>query len=177
MSKEAIYIGKVMVLKTFVLSRLWYATTIIPLSALTMTAAPRRGNIYSDQLVTINGEPSKAQNHLQKIVDLVHGFIWGSLTRTKLSKEALRLPYDRGGLNMVDIGTQANALLASQIPQIINSASDQPSSIYARFWFARNWDFYGNLRDKRFPELAFLNDCNHGTLLGKTWFKMHLGTT
>ena len=104
-----------MVLKTFVLSRLWYATTIIPLSTLTTTTDPRRGNIYSDQLVTINGEPSRAQNHLQKIVDLVHDFIWGSLTRTKISKEALRLPFDRGGLNMVDIGTQANALLQGRI--------------------------------------------------------------
>ena len=120
-----------MVLKTFVLSRLWYATTIIPLASVTKTAAPQRGSIYNDQLVTINGEPSRPQNHLQRIDDLVHGFIWGSLTRTKISKEALRLPYDQGGLNMVDIGAQANALLASQIPQIINPENDQPSSIFA----------------------------------------------
>ena len=76
---------------------------------------------------------------------------------------------------MVDIGSQANALLASQIPQIINPDDDQPSTLYARFWFARNWDFYGNLRDKRFPQLAFLNDYNHGILLGKTCYKTHTG--
>jgi hypothetical protein len=108
-------------------------------------------------------------------VDLVHEFIWGSSTKTKISKEALRLPYDRGGLNMVEIGSQANALLASQIPQIINPDDDQPSSLYARFWFARKWDFYGNLRDKRFPQLAFLNDYNHKTLLGRTCYKTNTG--
>jgi hypothetical protein len=77
--------GKVVVANHLILSGLWY-------------------------VLTLNALNSK---RLQRLQSLVVAFIWGSRYlrgRHRISKEIILLPCDLGGLGLLDLAQQANAL-------------------------------------------------------------------
>ena len=100
--------------------------------------------------------------YLGKIVEIATNYIWQpiSTSPTTLNQRTLQLPYKLGGLNCFNISTQANSLLMSQIPGILDPENHRPSAVYARYWIAKNNTFYAELA-KKIPDLSFLDTLNH----------------
>ena len=136
--------GRSIALKTQALSLLWSTASVVPISSIGSSSG--RGGI----------------DYLGKIVEIATKYIWQpiSTSPTTLNQRTLQLPYKLGGLNCFNIGTQANSLLMSQIPAILDPENNRPSAVYARYWIAKNKNFYAELA-KRIPELSFLDTLNH----------------
>ena len=139
--------GRSMALKTQALSLLWSTAAVVPLSS--------SGSLAGEGLGISNEK-------LKEIAGLANKYIWSSLgaSPTTLAQTTLQKPYQQGGLNTFDIGIQAESLLMSQLTGILDPSNNRSSVVYARFWFAKNKDFYG-LEVNDNPDLSFLNKYNH----------------
>ena len=109
--------GRALVLNTLVLSKLWYAASVFPVSTRSL------GNLVfdTDTLIT-------------KIEDSCAQYIWQKKESKPISKDVLSLPIKLGGLGILNIRRQAMALKFKQLGQVINQSHKHPSSRFARHW-------------------------------------------
>ena len=110
--------GKAIALITFVLSKLWYVATTVPL-------CNYNGNpLYRDiPMIT----------ELQKVI---YSYIWNNKLEL-INRETLALPIYKGGLAIPHIGKKSNALRVKQINQMLQPDCKLPSTKFARYWMAK----------------------------------------
>ena len=89
-------ISRVKVINIFVLSRLWYRSNIWDIS----------------------------KNMLDTLNRLVRNFIWEEKTGARVRQEVLQLSYEKGGLQLVDIGCKMQVQRIKSILYLLNQDSN-----------------------------------------------------
>ena len=111
--------GRALAVNTLVLSKLWYITSIIPIT---------RGTVNITAFTTIH------KNLLKEIKNLISAYIWRNDDTPPVNCHVLNLPHDKGGLGILQIDIQGLALRAKQITEAFANKPDPlPSQIFARY--------------------------------------------
>ena len=112
--------GRGLALDTLVLPQVWYVATVIPLCTITYQ------NIHKNK-----------PNYLKLIQGVANKYLWNNNHQSPLLKtEILKLPLERGGLGIRNIGMQSIALRSKQINYVLDQTSNIPSTRLARYWLA-----------------------------------------
>ena len=134
--------GKVMMLNSTILSKVWYLSTIFKIPKFA----------WSDK----NG------NGLQK---MIFKMLWGDKDPEPIKREIIYLPKDRGGLGLLHIMTQGDALRLTHLFNIPKQIKTKLWVYYARYWLGRQlakcderWSFLCN---NNTPIYTQQTDINH----------------
>ena len=115
--------GKVIILNTMILPKLWYVMTTVPLC--TYTGNPT---------YNINPKP-----YINAIYDIISDYI--NPKYASILRETLTLPIKKGGLGIPNIHHKSLALRAKQINQMLPFDCKLPSTKFARYWMANQTYF------------------------------------
>ena len=113
--------GKVILLNTIILSKVWYLASVIPLPAA----------------------------HLKTIEGIILDFLWGDTRYRPISPKTFYLPISKGGLGLLHPKHQSAALRLKYFFYITDPNRTELWILYARYWLSfrlkkynnRDWDF------------------------------------
>lgn len=109
--------GKVIVVNTFILSKLWYVATTIPLT-------------------TSQGVELHEKKYISKINELISKYIWNA-KNPFVKLEVMAKPKEKGGLGLQIIWKKALSLRGRQLNHILDFSNVSPSALLSRFLIAR----------------------------------------
>ena len=130
--------GKILVLNSKVLAKLWFIAAVIPLTDFELR------NLYEN-----------SPNYLQIITKMCKDYL-----DTNLEIKDLEQPVFKGGLNLASIGIKCLAMRAKQLNLIFDKDSEAPASNTAWYWLSRsenvtkNFHNYTRFISQKNPDIA-----------------------
>ena len=115
--------GKILVINTTILAKAWHLATVIPITKI----------------------------HLKKIKEYIFQYIWKSPTNNPITRQQVYQSKDKGGLNLISLREQQNALQLKFTKQIVTQNENAPWVKIARYWIGvdlyqinHEWGFLNN---------------------------------
>ena len=115
--------GRALALNNLALSKIWYRASVIPITT------NGNGNIQQRNI----HQDAYSKKLLADLENTIMSFLWKHPTKRLVKAPVIYLPLNMGGIGLIDLGKQANAIRAKQINEAISDGPNPlPSQIFAR---------------------------------------------